>query len=619
MSDNKLGLKESIILTVVLFFGIHVYSWQLGTFYDIQFRAQSSGIISSMWYKLVLWLVTMPYEHLFIGIFFLLMFGATLRKTISSLIGILKDLIFHTVLPVLRKWGIGLMERHDASKVKTKDDGMNISKVKQKQFMRGYKAFKYINRWNKGLRIGNIALRIIDCFTNIIFGASGSGKSKSILLGSCLTMEGSIIITDPASEMWQCSGYLASQGVKCQRFAPLEPQHSACFNPIAVARQFADGAEQLARIVITQKYGGDSGSDNAYFQAGGKRILKAVLECCINLYESQPELATMHNAYEMLNLLMYKRLETATYILAHVSERTAVEFKGALGGNKKGVNDKISTAQEAMEFFSNPVVAQLTCKHDISFQEMREQRVFLCFQIKEGTELERYSPLLNIFYSFLFNSVLSLPEKEAKNKLPINIIIEEAGAMGKIENIHVFVNQCRKYNSSLTLVAQDPYNQFTSIYGNKDGKILLNSVNNSIILNGMEGENVTLIKKKLGRIEVGKKREWLMEDEDISGLKHGEFLIINKRKKPVLVKQKEAKDYRSLRKKLDMGAIAPSKSEANTPVYITEKQLSDFAQQKKTQADEYQRERCTTPEMGRSNHINVTALIQQQETTEREC
>ncbi|MEM9991446.1 MAG: type IV secretory system conjugative DNA transfer family protein, partial [Bacteroidota bacterium] len=418
-------------------------------------------------------------------------------------------------------------------------------------FMPWLEQLKQLNRWNHGLTIGNKALTLPQTTEHtMVYGTSGSGKTKTIIINTLLNAVGNFLVTDPAQELWNtCSGYLQEKkNMMLMRFCPSMPEQSDTFNPIVHIERLRNGASILAESLIIMKYGASSGSDNSFFHSGGKRILKCVIQAVSSLVHTHPQVANLHNVYNILNQLQYEREKAQKFIMEHLDEHWQREFMGAMGGNPKQLNDKISTAQEALEFFSDPLVIQMTATNSIDFDVLRKKPAAVFFQVSED-ETKYYAPVINLFMALFFKHTLQSDEEKSKQLIPLHLILEEAGALGRINGLEVAINQVRKYGVSITMVGQDPLSQFTAIYGKEEGMALINAPNNQVIFGGTPYETAIRIERTLGTVENDKGKSIpVLPVSALSNMGKGKILLMMNRKKPILIKAKTYKDYRVLRK-----------------------------------------------------------------------
>lgn len=495
--------------------------------------------------------------------------------------------------------------------------------IKDKAMMRGWKKFKFFNRWNKGIRIGNKALPQQPSFSTLVHGGSGSGKTITIAIGTAINSvntgssgKGTLICTDPQNQIWQwTSGYFNSQNIHCLKFSPGNPEESCGFNPIALAEQMEDGADILAKTFIQHCYP-DTGK-NAFFVIGGETVLRCVLRAMVVLHRSEPLKVTLSNAYRLLSTLKYDREAAANYILAllqgdeHADTRT--DFLASIGLRKQknqkqsaSVEDVIQTARAALAMFANPTVERLTCKNDIDFHSLRthQQAIFLNIT---STEMKRYAPLVNVLFSWLFEYILKEDAVSVQNQNCITMLIEEAGTIGAIESLDNYANLCRKLNTNLYMIAQDPLLQFQKAYGMKEGEIIYHTMQCHIIIPRLSVIGAKHASQLLGmyKTDNGTKKP-LFDADDIMNLSVGTGIIKAKSSPPIFFKAPPFDKVRSLRKKTQITPLERSNSPVlPQPLAISESEIQGvneiIMQLKQTQQNEQEQkmvERPTTEQSG---------------------
>jgi type IV secretory pathway TraG/TraD family ATPase VirD4 len=137
----------------------------------------------------------------------------------------------------------------------------------------------------------------------IIFGASGSGKSRYFLNPNLLQANSNYVVTDPSGEIMLGYGAFLQKEegyiVKCLNISDME--HSCRFNPL----QYIKDASDIPVIVTTlmentQKQKGGGGGDGDFWTKTTQALLCAIIGY---LYEVEPlERRNFYNVLEMLRM-----------------------------------------------------------------------------------------------------------------------------------------------------------------------------------------------------------------------------------------------------------------------------------------------------------------------------
>lgn len=529
------------------------------------------------------WFIAQDYRYVFIGFCIVFLFPDKIFGFLSQGIDIVSKL-FITGFVAVSGYAITFMPMADE---------------RTKAMLNGWKKFKFFNRWNKGIRIGNNALTEKDSFSTLIHGGSGSGKTETIAVGTLLHSinaglieQGSVVVTDPQDQLFQfCSGYFNKEDVQCLKFSPSNPSVSCGFNPIALASEMEDGAYILASTFIQHSH--PSKGKNAFFVIKGETILRCIIEAMINLYKTQPEKATLSNAYRLLSIIKYDRNAGANYILSYLQgeayEDTRTDFLASIGLRKKeskgqkesaSVEDVIETARTAIAMFSNKTVEKLTCKNDIDFESLRTKRQAIFLNVGEA-EMKRYAPLINVLFTWLFEYILKSDWQKVQKQNCITLLMEEAGTIGAISNMHVFMNLARKQNTRLYLIAQDPLLQFQESYGRDRGEIIYHTAQCHIIIARLSVIGAKHASQLLGKYtsENGTKKPFF-DESDIMQFGKGEGIVKSKGSTPPMYwKSPHFQKIRSLKKKTNIPALDRSATPTlPEPTRITVEEIEETHQ-----------------------------------------
>jgi hypothetical protein len=121
-----------------------------------------------------------------------------------------------------------------------------------------YERFLVLNRWT--------ALRHL-----LVWGSSGSGKSRSIFLINCFyNRQTSFVATDPKSELWS---HTAARQTNAIRFAPSDPDNSISFNFVPWCKDTAI-ADRLTDAII---YAQGKRHGDVYWENAERQLLKVLL------------------------------------------------------------------------------------------------------------------------------------------------------------------------------------------------------------------------------------------------------------------------------------------------------------------------------------------------------
>ena len=369
---------------------------------------------------------------------------------------------------------------------------------------------------------------------SIVFGASGTGKSRYFLKPNILQANGSFICTDPSGDIMQDVGYFLEKvkGYKIKCFNIDDMTKSARFNPLYYIRDTKD----IAIIVNTflENVNGEkksSGGDGDFWTQSSKALMCAVIGY---LYEVCPmEQRNFSNVLEIIRLDGRSENDDANVetdfdvLFQNLGEANPASFayqqyrifKQAPA--KTALNIIISTSVTLSQM-DIPEVKNLTYKDEMELDKVGEElmAIFLVIPQADAT----YCWLTAMFYSLLFKRLYKYGEGRMKQsaedeangvidpatgkvvkglsnpemKIPVRFLIDECANVGKIPNIEKYLATCRKYRISIIPIFQN-YSQIEEVYGKEKANNIVSNCDAFLFLGGSDESTLKIIQSHLGK------------------------------------------------------------------------------------------------------------------------
>lgn len=390
---------------------------------------------------------------------------------------------------------------------------------------------------------------------SIIFGASGTGKSRYFLKPNILQANSSIICTDPSGDVMQATGYFLEKimGYDVRCFNIEDMTKSCRFNPLYYIRDTKD----IAIIVNTfldningeKKSGG--GGDGDFWTQAAKALLCGVIGY---LYEvCPPEQRNFSNVLDIIRMDGRSEGDDATVetdfdtLFTRLGEANPASyayqqyciFKQAPA--KTRLNILISTSVNLSQM-DIPEVKNLTYKDELDLDMVgsRKMAIFLIIPQADTT----YTWLTAMFYSLLFKRLYKYGEDRMKKsaegidlddymgwlnangltdsnenlhnfkkspkykeikpisdpqmKVPVRFLIDECRNIGKIPNLSIYLATCRKYRISIVPIFQN-YSQIEELYGKEGANSIVSNCDAFLFLGGSDESTLKIIQGHLGK------------------------------------------------------------------------------------------------------------------------
>lgn len=188
----------------------------------------------------------------------------------------------------------------------------------------------------------------------------------------------------------------------------------------------------------------------------------------------------------------------------------------------------------------------LASTSSIDFSKIGDEKTVIFLKVHDEKSI--YYPLVNLFMSQLYESLIAnaRQNKELKLKVPINILWDEFGSSPKFEQIKNLLSAGRSRGIRATLVIQG-YDQIESRYGKDDARGIKNNTMNKVYLLSSDDETLkeisTLAGKRLIYTNGKPEKEPLFSIERLSKFQLGEALYIRQRKDPFYTNLLPYHDY----------------------------------------------------------------------------
>ncbi len=377
----------------------------------------------------------------------------------------------------------------------------------------------------------------------ITLGVTGSGKSQGLGYRNVLDIAGSAIITDLSGEYYRhTSGHLAKQGATIQVLNLNDPTCSARFNPLLRLKTHQE--EQFVAQSIAQRL---HSADDPIWTTLASELIFLVIHA-LSAYSRHParrQYQTLGNVLWIIsNLLSHPNDVSGFFAEALINDPFAfARYQSLIAKDEKVLSSTITTAEAALELFTDPAVRRLTAGDTLCLdpQIMRRQRIITYLIVPEHLT-GYYGLLMNLLYSSFFNETFRSNSTETAG-YPITLMMDEFPAMGKLNNFATTATTIRKYNICLHMLFQS-WSQLEAVYGKTDAEsILEGGVGTKIFLPGhwlktaqwLEASlgYTTVYDSKYGGVDQRTVREALLSADQIRMLEDEHAIILTGNKRPI--------------------------------------------------------------------------------------
>ncbi|MEM6269146.1 MAG: type IV secretory system conjugative DNA transfer family protein [Bacteroidota bacterium] len=433
------------------------------------------------------------------------------------------------------------------------------------RFMNWVEKPQLLSRANKGLVIdGHRRLSEKRSFQHMVcIAPTGLGKTTKIIIPNLLQMKNaSAVVTDPSGEIYQrTAGYLQSRGFVTKEVRFEDLSRSLCYNPLFRAKSYAE-MKQVATVLVNTAFP-DAKGDAAFWNSSAVNILNIFIRL---LAQEDARFQNLHNLRYLLNSFGRDGAALNDFVARNADPSTFAEYQGFLVQDDKVIQGALSTARNALDKVSDPRIAKLTSMESLHFEEIRQQPTVI-YLIMPEHKVSYYSFLLQLFFSQLMESLMQHPVP-SQPFLPVYLLLDEFGNMGKFPDFSAVLTTLRKYQVSCTMILQST-RQLINTYGEADaGTILEGGAASKVFFPALGIKTTEELERVLGKqtlwyVEPGMNRSEreiarsLLTSDEIRRMRDDQALFLHTNKRPVRLSMTPYYKDGQMRSRSEMTPLQP--------------------------------------------------------------
>lgn len=353
-----------------------------------------------------------------------------------------------------------------------------------------------------------LSLNMQKCKRNLhvmVFGASGTGKSRYYVKPNVCQMNSCYVITDPSGEHLRSEGQmLKDNGYEIKVFNVYDMKNSMHFNPFHYFKKISD-IRQFIEILMANTSGDTSDprhTEDFWVKAERLWLMSHIAYMMETLTPEQVNINTLmmmltssdaredDEEYQNGVDILFENLGNENpNSFAYKQYR---KYKQAAGKTAKSILISISVR---LSDFDIPMVANLFQDDELELEKIGREKTAL-FLIMDETA-KTYNYMIAILIDVMINQLKKTAIASPGMKLPIltQCILDEIINIGRFPSLDLWTRTLRKYEVSLQFLIQD-YAGTKLLY--KDGaKSIVGNCDTVIFLGGKEEDTVKFVSENL--------------------------------------------------------------------------------------------------------------------------
>lgn len=340
----------------------------------------------------------------------------------------------------------------------------------------------------------------------LVYGGSGSGKTRFVVKPNLLQMNASFVVTDPKGTIVNEVG-MALKNVgkyKIKIFNTINFDKSMKYNPLAYVKNESD-ILSLVDTLISNTNG--EHQQETFWTNTEKLLYQAYLSLIVSKFpKEERHLGTL------IDLISYSHVReddedyknAVDYLFEglekedpnHFALKQYQSYKLAAGKTAKSILISCATR---LAPFNIPEVRKLLSKDEMNLHTLGDKgRKTALFVIIPDTD-PTFNFLASIMYTQLFDLLVTRADEKYHGSLPnhVRFLLDEFANIGLIPNFDKLIATIRSRNMSATVILQT-LSQLKSIY--KDNtETIIGNCDTSIFLGGNEKSTIKSISEELGK------------------------------------------------------------------------------------------------------------------------
>ncbi|TNM60317.1 type IV secretory system conjugative DNA transfer family protein [Aliirhizobium smilacinae] len=336
----------------------------------------------------------------------------------------------------------------------------------------------------------------------MVIGSPGQGKSRSFVIPTMMSFEGSQVVLDMSGELFdETSGYLKDKGYDIFLLAP-GSRFTDGYNPLDLIstepNQRITDLQKLTQMLLPERLRSDS-SD--FWEESARILLTAMLGFVLECPDTRKSLSEL---YRILNSMSDERkaiVQLLENYEAVLSDQTRMQLTKFAGRHEKLGEGIAAEIVAKLNFLQNPMVEALTSITTIPIDGIRKRKLAIFIQA-DWNAIQIYERLISMFIQQMADKLVQLgPLPNGEHE--VLMMLDEFGNGGRIDTVLTLAPLIRKNGVRFVFILQDGA-QLERLYQRSGQKILMGASTIKLFMNFQNPEDAAAVS-----MAAGKTTEWV--------------------------------------------------------------------------------------------------------------
>jgi len=344
----------------------------------------------------------------------------------------------------------------------------------------------------------------------LVVGASGSGKTRSIVMPNLLEMSGSYIVSDPKGNLYDKYGrFLDRNGYRVIRLDFTNPETSnVSYNPISYVRTQQD----IIKIANTLQYAQNINTHGAwdpFWDKMGEILFQAAIGYMVEcLPEKERNFPTLLKVIDLFQREGEGWSGSGHSTFEKIIERAEArgrkdyffvrQYRRLNSAADKTYASVLATAYAQVARYESEELQKLMSENTVHVERFGHEKT-ACFVVVSDTD-RSMDTLANIFFSQALNELCHVADTKCENQrlpIPVTFMLDDFATNVKIDEFPRMISSFRSRNISSVLMLQSEA-QLRHCYGD-DGETVMGNCDTYVYLGSNDLETAKSVAQRCDR------------------------------------------------------------------------------------------------------------------------
>ena len=328
----------------------------------------------------------------------------------------------------------------------------------------------------------------------LIVGASGSGKSRTIVEPNLYYCHGSYVISDPKGALYKrFSGLFRLKGYNVQKLDLIRPSEGSHYNPLS----FIESDRDVLKIATILNGDNDSFSKDPFWDNAASLVLISMIYYLREEYpKAKQTIPNVLKCLELCNKSENGRPSRMDVLMSDLALRNpksdAVRYYRKVECAAKTYNCVLLTLQTKLGILDSSSVSEMINHSDIDFAEIG-QKPTVVFVTCSDTD-RSLDVIANLFFTQALNELTLFADSQSTGELPIPVMfmMDDFATNVVIDDFQNSIATIRSRNISTVMMIQSE-SQLQQCYGVTGAKTILANCDTYVYMGGNDVETARTV------------------------------------------------------------------------------------------------------------------------------